>query len=116
MTNARDSYYPFPCVSNSLGRLESHSLGREVTVTTGAAAFVCLYNAITGGFTDFDGARHAALVTSSWLPVIGLPMAPFALSTPSLGLLLGKCRYGLMSSTIGSCKGKSSHIKYSFDV
>jgi ion channel-forming bestrophin family protein len=65
------------------------NLGREVTATTAVAAFVCLYNAIVGGYTDFEGIKHAALVSSSLLPLLGLPLAPFTLSTPALGLLLG---------------------------
>jgi ion channel-forming bestrophin family protein len=65
------------------------NLGREVTATTAIAAFVCVYNAIVGGYTDFEGVKHAALVSSSLLPLLGLPLAPFTLSTPALGLLLG---------------------------
>jgi len=66
------------------------NLGREVTATTSIAAFVCLYNALVTGYTDFEGVQHAALITSEWLPKIGLPLAPFTLASPSLGLLLGK--------------------------
>jgi hypothetical protein len=65
------------------------NLGREVTATTAIATFICIYNAITGGYTDFEGVKHDALITSSWLPLLGLPLAPFTLSSPSLGLLLG---------------------------
>ena len=65
------------------------NIGREVAATSGIAAFIILYNAITGGYTDFRGVKQAALVTSKWLPFLGLPMAPFTLSTPALGLLLG---------------------------
>lgn len=65
------------------------SLAREVSATTAIAAFLCLYNAAVGGYTDFAGVQHAALVTSPFLPLFGLPLAPFTLSSPSLGLLLG---------------------------
>ena len=64
------------------------NLGREVVLTTSVAVFVCLYNALVGGYTDFAGVQHAALVTSPWLPVLGLPLSPFTLASPSLGLLL----------------------------
>lgn len=68
------------------------SIGREVLATTTIAAIVCLYNAIVGGYVDFQGQQHAALISSSLLPLAGLPLAPFTLSSPSLGLLLGKCQ------------------------
>lgn len=64
-------------------------IGREVSATTLVAAFVVVFNAIVGGYTDFDGVQHPALISSSLLPMIGLPLAPFTLSSPSLGLLLG---------------------------
>jgi putative membrane protein len=66
------------------------NLANEVAATTGIATFICLYNAITGGVTDFEGVKHAALIQSVWAPVVGLPLAPFTLSSPSLGLLLGQ--------------------------
>jgi putative membrane protein len=66
------------------------NLANEVAATTSIATLICLYNAITGGFTDFDGVKHAALIQSVWLPLVGLPLAPFTLSSPSLGLLLGQ--------------------------
>ena len=65
------------------------NLGREVTATTAVAVFIFLYNAVVGGYTDFEGVQHAALITSEWLPKLGLPLAPFTLASPSLGLLLG---------------------------
>lgn len=66
------------------------SIGREVAATSTIAAIVCAYNAVVGGYTDFAGEQHAALITSALLPIAGLPLAPFTLSSPSLGLLLGK--------------------------
>lgn len=65
------------------------SLAREVTTTTAIATAVVAYNALTGGYTDFAGAQHDALLSSQFLPMLTLPLAPFTLSSPSLGLLLG---------------------------
>jgi hypothetical protein len=65
------------------------NLAREVAATTAVAAFIVFFNSVVGGYTDFEGVEHAALVTSSWLPILGLPQAPFLLSSPALGLLLG---------------------------
>jgi ion channel-forming bestrophin family protein len=68
------------------------NVGREVAFTTVIAAVVCLWNGLIGGFTDFDGVKHAAILSSNLLPLLSLPLAPFTLSSPSLGLLLGKNR------------------------
>lgn len=57
--------------------------------TTSVAAFVCLYNALVDGYVDFDGVKHAALISNQYLTVAGLPLTPFTLLTSSLGLLLG---------------------------
>ena len=62
------------------------NLGREVTATTAVAAFVCLWNCLAGGYTDFEGVKHAAV--ASGVPLLGLPLAAFSLTSPSLGLLL----------------------------
>lgn len=64
------------------------NLANEVMATTGVATFVVLYNALVGGYTDFSGVAHAAPIKG--LLQVGLPLAPFTLSSPSLGLLLGK--------------------------
>ena len=74
------------------------NLGREVAATTAVATFICLYNAIVGGYTDFEGQKQAALISSTFLPLLGLPLAPFTLSSPSLGLLLGKLAPAVHSS------------------
>jgi ion channel-forming bestrophin family protein len=80
------------------------NLGREVTATTAIATFIVLYNAVTGGYTDFEGIKHAAVISSEWLPMLGLPLAPFTLSTPSLGLLLGTYTcVCLMTGSFGCC-------------
>ena len=65
------------------------NIGKEVSAATGVAVFVLVWNALAGGYTDFDGVKHAALIQSQWMPILGLPLAPFTLSSPSLGLLLG---------------------------
>lgn len=68
------------------------NIGREVLATTSIATLVCLYNTLfVTGYTDFEGVQHAAVFTSQFLPKIGLPLAPFTLASPSLGLLLGTC-------------------------
>jgi len=64
------------------------SLANEVLITTGIATVLVGYNLIVGGYTDFEGTNHAAIISSGYLPVVGLPLAPFTLSSPSLGLLL----------------------------
>ena len=64
------------------------NIGKEVSAATAVAAAVLVWNLLAGGYTDFDGVKHEALL--QWLPLIGLPLAPFTLSSPSLGLLLGK--------------------------
>ncbi|KAL7564840.1 hypothetical protein ACA910_001586 [Epithemia clementina (nom. ined.)] len=64
------------------------NLQREVTLTCGVAVFVCLYNALFGGYTDWEGVQQAALIQSQYFPKIGLPLAAFTLTSPSLGLLL----------------------------
>lgn len=68
-------------------------VGREVLATTAIATFVVLYNCAVGGYADFSGVKHDALISSQWLPLLGLPLAPFTLSSPSLGLLLGELRF-----------------------
>lgn len=71
------------------------NVGREVGFTTIIAAIVCLWNGLIGGFTDLDGVKHAAILSSNLLPLLTLPLAPFTLSSPSLGLLLGKLTVNL---------------------
>ena len=65
------------------------NVGKEILATTGVAVLVVLYNGLVGGFQDLSGNTMDPLLSSSFLPVIGLPLAPFTLSSPSLGLLLG---------------------------
>ena len=69
------------------------NLAGEVTLATLIATFVCVYNLIVGGYTDFAGVEHSAIIQSTFLPKIGLPLAAFTLTSPSLGLLLGRYRW-----------------------
>ena len=64
------------------------NLGREVLAVTAVATFLVIYNAVVGGYTDFAGVKHAALLQG--LPKLTLPLAAFTITSPSLGLLLGK--------------------------
>jgi predicted membrane chloride channel (bestrophin family) len=64
------------------------NLGREVGATTLVATAVVAYNALVGGYTDFDGVKHAALISTSILPQLTIPLNAFTLTSPSLGLLL----------------------------
>ena len=59
---------------------------REVGATMTVAAGIVAYNCITGGYTDFAGIEHAAILP--FLPMAKLPILPFTLASPSLGLLL----------------------------
>lgn len=74
------------------------NIGREVLATTSVAVFVCLYNALVGGYVDFSGVEHAPVLANQYLTVAGLPLTPFSLSTSSLGLLLGKSSSGVCVS------------------
>lgn len=65
------------------------NLGREVTAVVSVATFVCFYNILVGSWQDFSGVEHAGLIQSQLFPKLGLPLAPFTLASPSLGLLLG---------------------------
>lgn len=65
------------------------NIRREVGAVTAIAVFVCVYNALVGGYTDFAGVTHGPVIADSWFAVAGLPLTPFSLLTSSLGLLLG---------------------------
>jgi Bestrophin, RFP-TM, chloride channel len=66
------------------------NIGFEVAVVTAIATFVVIYNALIGGHVDFNGVQHEAVIQHAMLPKLGLPLTPFTLSSPSLGLLLGE--------------------------
>ena len=61
---------------------------REVYVCTTISAMVCVYNALAGGYTDLMGGQHGAIIPG--LPVVGIPMTAFTVTSASLGLLLSK--------------------------
>ena len=69
------------------------NLGREVWTVTLIATFVVVYNAITQGYQDLAGVSQAALIQSQFLPKLTLPLTAFTVTSPSLGLLLGKYLY-----------------------
>mmetsp|Transcript_7951 Transcript_7951/g.16843 ORF Transcript_7951/g.16843 Transcript_7951/m.16843 type:complete len:426 (+) Transcript_7951:233-1510(+) len=63
-------------------------VAKEVIATTSVAVFVCGWNALAGGYEGFDGSMHEAVIQGSWVQKVGLPLTPFTVLTPSLGLLL----------------------------
>lgn len=64
------------------------NLVAEVTAATFIASFICAYNAVFGGYTDFEGIQHGALMTNVALQKLGLPLNAFTTTSPMLGLLL----------------------------
>lgn len=82
------------------------NLTGEVVLATLIATFVCFWNCLVGEYQDLESVRHAG-VLSSMFPVAGLPLTPFTLASPSLGLLLGTICHG------GSCFMKKSPLSYS---
>lgn len=66
------------------------NLAGEVVLATAIATFICVYNALVGDWTDLTGVKHAGLIQSNFFPKLGLPLTAFTLTSPSLGLLLGK--------------------------
>ena len=67
------------------------NVGREVLATTTVATIAFLWNMLTDGYTDFEGVKHDAVLVNQFIPMLTLPLTPFTLASPSLGLLLGKC-------------------------
>jgi putative membrane protein len=64
------------------------SLLKEVSATTAVAALLVVWNMIFGEYQDFNFVTHPGIFHDSLIPVLALPLAPFSLSSPSLGLLL----------------------------
>eukprot|EP00529_Nitzschia_sp_RCC80_P002097 CAMPEP_0113497370 /NCGR_PEP_ID=MMETSP0014_2-20120614/30599_1 /TAXON_ID=2857 /ORGANISM="Nitzschia sp." /LENGTH=556 /DNA_ID=CAMNT_0000391315 /DNA_START=131 /DNA_END=1801 /DNA_ORIENTATION=+ /assembly_acc=CAM_ASM_000159 len=64
------------------------NIAKEVFVATGITALVMLYNSAVCGYSDLDGVFHDPIWNSQWLPPLTLPLQPFTLCSPSLGLLL----------------------------
>jgi putative membrane protein len=64
------------------------SLFKEVAATTVVASFVVVWNMIFGEYQDLNFVTHPGIMHDSIIPVLCLPLAPFTLASPSLGLLL----------------------------
>ena len=69
------------------------NISREVLATTTVAAFVVGWNAVFGDYQDLSGVTHAGVLKDSLIPILTLPLSPFTLLSPSLGLLLGKFNF-----------------------
>mmetsp|Transcript_26835 Transcript_26835/g.49351 ORF Transcript_26835/g.49351 Transcript_26835/m.49351 type:complete len:162 (-) Transcript_26835:1312-1797(-) len=79
---------------NNLGTLFQSGIykqvAREVFFTVSIAASVCVWNVLVGGYQDFSGAMHDPVIQESWAIKVGMPLEPFTILSPSLGLLLGE--------------------------
>jgi len=64
------------------------NLGREVWTLVGITMLVLVYNGFVTGYQDLSGVNHEPIWSSPFLPPLTLPLQPFTLSSPSLGLLL----------------------------
>lgn len=65
-----------------------NNLQKEVSIITAIAVAVLSFNTFfVEGYTDLTGVHQDALVNFG-LPLLGLPLTPFTVSSPSLGLLL----------------------------
>ena len=87
------------------------NIGREVTAATAIATFVCFWNCLAGDYQDLSNVSHPGFL-SGILPVLGLPINPFTLASPSLGLLLGMY-FGLMEHIphwISYCSCHTAHF------
>jgi len=61
-------------------------IAKEVATVTGIAVFIWAWNLFLGeGYTGLDGLHHEPI---AHLPLLTLPLTPFTLASPSLGLLL----------------------------
>jgi hypothetical protein len=64
------------------------NIAKEVFVAVGLTSLIMLYNGAVTGYQDFEGVYHEPIWNSQWLPPLTLPLQPFTLCSPSLGLLL----------------------------
>jgi hypothetical protein len=76
------------------------NLARELYFLTAITALVVFYNGLITGYQDINGLAHGPVWSSPFLPPLTLPMQPFALASPSLGLLLGKLFFLFLSIPI----------------
>ena len=88
------------------------NVGSEVAAVTAVATFAFLWNMVTGGYTDFAGVSHDPIISSSFLPTLTLPLTGFTLSSPFLGLLLGKQHLFLRKRHLRL--DESQHSSFSF--
>jgi len=84
------------------------SLFKEVIATATIASFVVVWNMIFGDYQDLQNITHNGIMHDSLIPVLALPLAPFTLSSPSLGLLLGK------STLLGNRNGNLTSLCYTW--
>jgi hypothetical protein len=76
------------------------NLANEVIATTSVASFIVAWNCVFGTYQDLGGVVHNGLLHDSIIPILALPLAPFTLASPSLGLLLGKSYISNITSYI----------------
>ena len=67
------------------------NLSEEVTLIVGSACALIAWNCLFGEYQDLAGVTHPGPLSGTIFPCLALPITPFTLSSPSLGLLLGKC-------------------------
>ena len=77
-------------LSSTLSSGVFQNLSKEVFTTTAIATFVIFWNCLFGQYEDLHNVVHNGPFHDSLIPVLVLPLAPFTISSPSLGLLLGK--------------------------
>lgn len=77
---------------NNLGSFTQSGIykqvSQEVFLTVSIAVSVCVWNALVGGYQDFSGVMHDAVIQEDWAMKVGMPLEAFTLLSPSLGLLL----------------------------
>lgn len=68
----------------------ARQLGKALGLVAGISTLIVVWNTLlVAGFDDFAGVYHNPLIESSdSIPLLQLPMDPFTLSSPALGLLL----------------------------
>jgi putative membrane protein len=67
------------------------ALSTEIGIVAGLSVLIYCYNALlVTGYQDFQGAIHdpIQLIEGLSTPLTALPLEPFSLSSPALGLLL----------------------------
>ena len=64
------------------------NMDREVAIVTIVASVAVVYNIFATGYTGLDGVQYGAIIEG--LPKMSLPLNAFTVTSPSLGLLLGK--------------------------